>query len=123
MNELENTCIKILKPSDFENNSPYLLKNKKSSFVLFYTDWCQYCQNIKPEYINFSNIVQFINICSFNCEENEIILKKLENENLLKIKSYPTIIIFKNGKPYKEYKGKRETIEFIKYAMNICKHD
>lgn len=119
MDELLHSSVNILKSSDFENNSLYL-KNKNCSFILFYTNWCQYCQNIKPEYIKFANIAQFLNICAINCEDNESLIKKMEKYSNIKIEGYPTIYIYKNGKPLKKYKQKKEIKDFLKCGMNIC---
>ena len=118
----EKTSVAELKGSDFHDDKPWLLKSEKCSFVLFYAPWCGHCQNIKKDYKDFGDMCQFVKVCALNTEKEKKFVEKLNSTPKTKVKivSFPTIWIYKNGEPFKEYKGERTLAAFCKKAMEIC---
>jgi len=87
---------------------------KGNKLVLFYADWCGHCKKIKPiwkeaeDEVNDDEDTKMIKV---NCGD-----KKKEHQEIAEkynIDGYPTIILFKDGKPT-QYKGPRTKEGFIK---------
>lgn len=82
----------------FSNSFEDSLKTiDKNVVVVFETDWCGYCQKLKGDknHLNFNNYV----VCVIDAEERNDLVKKNS------ISSYPTSIIFYNGKEIVRKKG------------------
>jgi thiol-disulfide isomerase/thioredoxin len=115
------TSVKLLKGSDFHNEKPWELKNKRCAFVLFYADWCGHCNSFKDTYINFANVAQFIKVYAVNSDTEENLMKKLSHsKSPVKIEGFPTIWLYKNGKPFKEYRGQRTFKSLNDEAKKLC---
>jgi thioredoxin len=69
-------------------------------FVDFYEDWCGPCKNIAPSIDNladeYGGTVKFVKL---NIDENPGIARKYD------VKSIPTLMIFRNGKPFRKMIG------------------
>lgn len=115
-----NTCIELLTCADFDNKEPWKLKNKRCAFVLFYADWCGHCQNLKPEYIKFADIAQFIKVYAVNSDSQSELLEKLKSKGPVQIQGFPTIWLYVDGEPFKEYSGARTWQELLKEAFELC---
>jgi thiol-disulfide isomerase/thioredoxin len=86
---------------------------KGNTLVLFYADWCGHCKKIKPiwkeaeDEIDEDEDKKMIKInCGDKKKEHQAIAEKYN------IDGYPTIILFKDGKPT-QYKGPRTKDGFI----------
>ena len=78
-----------------------LMKNKKPVFVNFYATWCGPCQMMKPlveEIANEEQDERFIVAELDGDTEPELLVK-------LGIMSYPTFVIFKDGKEVERIVG------------------
>ena len=115
----ENTSVKLINGSYFEDEKPWLLRDKRCAFILFFADWCGHCKNLKPEYIKFADVTQFMRVYAVDSDANNTLLEKLR-DSPVKIQGFPTIWIYHNGEPYKEYDGKRTWQELLKTAKQVC---
>ena len=92
------------------------IKNGKK-LVLFYADWCGHCKKLKPEWDETSDKmnVNEKKMLKINCsKQDDEQVNDLMSE--YKVKGYPTIILFNNGKPT-HYEGER-TAEAFKEALS-----
>jgi len=80
--------------------------------VLFYADWCGHCKKIKPEWDQATTEIKdkdkkMLKInCGGGSEKEKELMEKYN------IDGYPTIILFKDGKP-SPYEGARNKDAFI----------
>jgi len=84
------------------NNTNIESYTPKIKVYFFYASWCGHCQQFKPEWNKFKNMVKSDNIIIQeinDCENKELCTS-------YGIEGFPTIIIEKNGKPNK-YTGNR----------------
>lgn len=123
MDLFEKSNIEKINCSNFDDETPYMLVNQdenKNACILFYADWCGYCNMLKPEYKNFADKALFIDVYALNIDENKNLLEKIKNSDCqFKITGYPTIWFYKNGVPLLEYKNDRNTMELVKTAMQF----
>ena len=87
---------------------------EKTTFTLYYVEWCPHCNNIKPDWkkLENDNDLKHIDILKINCEENE---SAVEEKN---IEGFPTILLNHNGKE-RAYDGNRTYAEFKNYLVNL----
>jgi len=86
------------------------------SLVDFWAEWCQPCKLQGPVVSQLADELSAngVKICKLDVEKNQ----KISHE--LGIKSIPTIIIFKNGKPIEQFvglKGKSFLMKAMKKAI------
>ena len=110
-----------LKPKDFESTAASQLKSKECAAVLFYAPWCPHCKAVKDEWEKFAQSSGHIDVFAFNCEKNKGHLLKIREELPELVRGFPTIIYYKNGKPSSQHQGNRETGNFLKASMALCK--
>lgn len=106
--------LKELTGADFDNDNPVNLKENQCAFVLFYADWCEHCQNFKPEYIKFADTAQFLLVGAVNYDENKEFVDRLN------LDGFPTVRIYQCGKYILNYEGERTSRDLIKSAMEVC---
>ena len=90
-------------------------KNNKT-LVLFYTNWCGYCQMFKPHYNKLKKIYKgSVKILDIDCDKNKRIVNKHN------IEGYPTVRLYLNGindhKNFKDFNKERSIkglISFLK---------
>uniref|UniRef100_A0AC34QUX8 Thioredoxin domain-containing protein n=1 Tax=Panagrolaimus sp. JU765 TaxID=591449 RepID=A0AC34QUX8_9BILA len=88
-----------------ESNFEDLIKEEKT-LVMFYAPWCGHCQNAKPEFIAASLLQKEGKYAAVDCTEQKSICEKYE------VTSYPTFLIFKNGKKLEQFQGERNAKGF-----------
>ena len=84
-----------------------IVKNKKVSLVLIYSDGCPHCRNFEPEYIKLAE--------DYNSVADFYLLPSKSNyKKKFKIRGVPTLFFF-NGKKFIEHKGlnKYDIISYI----------
>lgn len=81
--------------------------------VLFYVDWCGFCKRFKPVFEELNKFSKISNKNLFKCakvdcdKEDELVSTYNKFKYGYKIKSYPTIIIYKNNIPVEKYEDER----------------
>ncbi|PTN09759.1 thioredoxin [Mangrovibacterium marinum] len=74
------------------NRFKNIIKSEKPVVVDFYADWCQPCKEIQPVLSELkSNFKQRIRVLKVNVDYNPNIA------NLYRVKSIPTVMVFKSG--------------------------
>lgn len=117
----DGTLVKLLSGADFDDREPWKMRDKRCGFVLFFADWCGHCQNLKPEYIKFADIAQFMRVYAIDTEKEENLMEKLSNKaSPVQIQGFPTVWIYSDGKPLKEYNGARTWQGLLKEAKDVC---
>ncbi len=121
-----NKIVKELSPLNFDSTAPWLLKDidgkKPCGMVLFYAPWCGHCKAVAPTFLNAAKTVGFCDYYAFNCEKYGAHLAKIKEDKPELVPSFPTIIIYKNGKPVEFYVDDRTEEAFIKKCMETkCK--
>ena len=109
-----------LTPKDFNDLATWKLKDTACSAVLFYAPWCPYCKSVKDDWIAFSKIAAFVNVCALNCEKHADHILKIKEEMPGLVQGYPTIIFYINGIPTEAFKGERKSENILKSAMTFC---
>eukprot|EP01095_Lingulamoeba_sp_RSL-Kostka_P010620 TRINITY_DN385_c2_g2_i1.p1 TRINITY_DN385_c2_g2~~TRINITY_DN385_c2_g2_i1.p1 ORF type:complete len:395 (-),score=119.82 TRINITY_DN385_c2_g2_i1:67-1251(-) len=82
--------------------------------VKFYAPWCKYCREIVATYVNLAEVVQDNwNIGEVDCIENEFTCDEKANNM---VNSYPTIILFKDGKYIRMFPFERTVEKMIEFV-------
>jgi len=117
----ENSSVKEIFGCDFVNNS-LNFKNARCCFVLFYADWCRFCNDMKPDYISFANKAQFFKCYAVNIDKNKEFVSRIKETSSPKLRpeTWPTLIVYKKGIPVEKYTGERTVDEFLKKAIKTC---
>lgn len=77
-----------------------IINSNKPVLVDFYTDWCVPCKLVHPVLKQVKQDLKGnVKIIKVNVDKNPFIASQF------KIKTLPTIIVFKNGKPYWTHSG------------------
>ena len=101
----------------FNNKVDLNPKNGETLVVLFYTNWCGYCQKFKPSFKNAMNKVNSMNngtrLVMVDCEENKNLAKKYD------INGYPTVMLLNSNKSEVLPTPDRSKEGFLKQVMNL----
>lgn len=119
--------INELTSKDFDSIKTFILKNPNHDCILimFYAPWCPYCINAKDLWNKIGNYITFTEVSSFNCEKNKSCLNRMnvdfqkEAKNTL-VSSYPTIWLYKKGKPFKKFEQERTFENIIEFCKKNC---
>jgi len=117
-----NKFVMELTPSDFDATTINNLKKPECGLVLFYAPWCGYCKAVKDEWVEAAKKTGFCDFMAMNCEKNKVWCLKVKEEYPDFIKSYPTIWVYKKGKPVEKYEGERSPSSLISLCMRSCTH-
>ena len=81
------------------------MKKGELTFVKFFAPWCGHCRTLAPKWEQLSSKFadkKNVKIAEVNCDQNQSLCRRN------KIDGYPTLILFKDGKPLQEYRGARD---------------
>ena len=101
---------------NFSKNMIWDLLSKKTCIIGVFSKQCIHCQNMKPEWAVLKNKLK-------NLKGNGILLEIDSNQvNNIdyspltnSINGLPALMVFKNGKLKKEYKGDRSSNDMLKF--------
>jgi len=99
--------IKKINNQNFKNE---ILNNEGIALVDFYADWCAPCKMLSPIIDEIADEHPDITVGKINIEESSALAAAYN------IISVPTLILFKNGKPYSRlsgYRPKKDIIDVI----------
>lgn len=105
-----------LKNNAFDRNKIKQLLTKKVCLVGVFSKLCIHCQNMKPQW-------EYLKTKLRNSKCNGLLLE-IDSDQLNyadfsslrnSIKGFPSIMVFKNGKLAKEYKGNRTSNDMFKF--------
>ena len=102
-----------VKPDKLEE----LISPDKTSLVLFYADWCGHCKKLKPTWKECAEKAKENGLTMVQINVGEGTDKDKEISEKYSIDGYPTIILFKNGKPI-PYDGPRTEEGFMSALKN-----
>lgn len=92
--------------------------NKGNVIVLFYANWCGYCQMMKPAWNSFKEK------CANDSKYKNINIAEVESEFIEDVKmgeeaeGYPTIKFYKTKSQPIKYEGDRTDVDFLDFASN-----
>lgn len=95
------------------------LKENEYTFVMFYVDWCMFCQMAKPVWSKFAKhlpaVRPNIRVAQVDC------VKEARLCEASKISGYPTFMMFKGVNPLDEdYHGARTVDAFTAFAEKVA---
>jgi thioredoxin-like negative regulator of GroEL len=112
--------IKNITKTDFEGT---LLKTYQNDIViiLFKAEWCKFCVQFKPLYEELSKKYKSnIIFTQIDIDEESELLNNINvNPFSYSIKTYPTIVIYKQGYYLDTFIKKREKDILVSYLNNI----
>ena len=101
----------------FQNEVNLKPKGDEKLVVLFYTNWCGYCQKFKPSFKNAMKKVNGMNngtrLVMVDCEENKNLAKKYD------INGYPTVMLLTNNSEEVLPTPDRSKEGFLQQVMNL----
>jgi hypothetical protein len=110
-----NTKIQNMIYGDLRPETTLMNTKDKKIITLYYANWCSHCHHVLP----------FYNQLMEENDNNDIIYKKIENDELInnpeemsKINGYPTILVNYKEKEY-IYNGYRDKTSLIKYINDL----
>ena len=76
-------------------------KSQEFMVVVFYAEWCPYCQRLKPEFNKVSKSLNYL-LTAVDGDNNQELIDRYN------VKAYPSIISFYKGKRCSETKLRNE---------------
>ncbi len=90
-----------------------LIQSEKPVLVDFYADWCGPCKAMKPVLADLkAQLGDSISIFQIDVDKNQALSERFQ------VRSIPTFIVFKNGKPIWRKSGMASSIELQKAINN-----
>lgn len=82
-----------------KNFEEEVLNSEGPVIIDFYADWCGPCKMMSPIIDSIADEIQNVKVGKINVDEAQDLAVKYN------VMSIPTIIIFKDGKPFKKFIG------------------
>ena len=115
-----NTRVRILRNSDFDNQTLNRENSNRSGLVMFYAPWCPHCTNMIPtlnklanEMSHDKNLSKRGLLGAVDCTEQSDLARRMD------VMGYPTIKIFRNGKYVGDYQGSRDARELKNFIVKL----
>ncbi len=110
-----------LTPRDFDDVVIWKLKSKKCSAILFYAPWCPWCKKVKDVWEQLGKTATFMDTLAFDCEKYKEHLMKIKEDLPELVRSFPTIIFYKNQQPIETFLEQERTYDnLLKASMSAC---
>lgn len=101
------------------DNFDVFLASQEYTIIEFYAPWCGHCKTLAPEWAAAAGKTRKLNpqviLAKVDADKNKELAERFD------VSGYPTIKIFRGGKP-EDYDGPRETkgiVSFVKKAVGI----
>ena len=118
-----SNAVKELSPKDFESVATWKLTSKKCTAVLFFAPWCPHCVSFKDTWEKLGKVALFMDIRAMNCEKYNSHMAKIKEDMPELVKSFPTIVFYKNGQPIEHYADERTHEKLLKACMDMCQKE
>merc|ERR1712189_159752 len=93
----------VVKMSMIEGDFNPRMQRGDLTFVKFFAPWCGHCRSLAPTWDLLSTkFAGKVKIAEVDCTQSQSLCKRY------RIDGYPTLILFKDGKPIHEYQGGRD---------------
>jgi len=89
------------------------------SLILFYSTYCEYCQEIIPIFKTLPGTVGGCQFGMVNVSTNKSCVEQSQ-KTIAPIKYVPYIVLYINGKPFMIYKGPANAEEIRKFILDIA---
>ena len=93
----------------FQNITP------RNEFIMYYAEWCPHCKTAMPDFDQFAGngtiVVNGVNVSVLKYESTKD-ADKLKGKN---VKGFPTFVLSTADGKEHEYKGPRESTEYLKF--------
>ena len=103
--------------SSFSND----IKKNSKALVLFYSNNCGYCKDLKPEWESAVSQLPEGSIASVDCSPSASGTSDPEVTKIMKeygITGFPTMLFFNNGLVQETYDGERTTAAIVSYVKD-----
>lgn len=111
-----NDIVVLSDMQEFDN----AINSNQLVLLKFFAPWCPHSQALKPEYEKAATDLQTDNImlAEVDCTVNEDICGKYN------VQGYPTLQIFRHGRPSDIYNSGRDSDSIVKYmrTLVLCTH-
>ena len=112
----------IVDSGNINNDSIYYEFKKNNSIVGCFSKQCHYCLEMEPEWRKLKKRLKKLNTeCIFIEIEAEFLDKLAIPEISNKVNGFPSIMVFKKGKFYKTFQGKRTSNEMFKFLKPLLR--
>ena len=118
----KDSKIKLLTSKDFNHGKLIhpILKSGRTT-VVFKTQWCIHCQNLKPHIAEISKMSCCIsNTGAIDCDESKDLVtnlnKELKNKGF-EVSGFPTIVQFIDGIYTRTYNGERTPEKLLQFFL------
>jgi len=118
MGKFSNTTVKVLTTKDFDSSLTTVKNSNKPGLIVFYQEWCGYCQMVAPALIELSKNKSFsVYAVEGDYADNMKLFEKMQ------IQGVPNIhYISAKGKIAKPtYMGPRDILSFAKFINSKTK--
>lgn len=118
-----------LTPENFSEIKNYELRRfQKYTFIMFYAPWCRFCKETKELWKKLiaSKSDLGIDVKAYNCEKHSIHKMKINMDYSKKYKTpliitYPTLVLYKDGIPYKKFTKERTPKNIVDFCIKHTK--
>jgi thiol-disulfide isomerase/thioredoxin len=83
------------------------------TLVMFYTKWCHYCNQTKPEFVKAANaLMPKTKVLMVDTDVHPSV------KSVYSLKGYPTILMLQTATDYKQFSAARNADELVKFARS-----
>jgi protein disulfide-isomerase-like protein len=105
-----------------QDNAEKVIQNHRTVLLEFYAPWCGHCKNLVPEY---AAVGKFVHKGQDKQATKDIVIAKSDATAhrplamSYSVTSYPTILLFQNGKFEEKYTGERNFEDIMEYVKDM----
>lgn len=105
----ENSDVVVLTTESFEEG----IKKTEFTLVEFFAPWCPHCKKLAPEYEKAATQLKEhgVTVASVDCDKETKICQDFQ------IPGFPTLKLFKNSKPFRDYEDERTAEAIVNWIL------